>query len=68
MLEGIAVTALGTMSGTSLDGVDAAVVETDGVRIFGFGPVAYRAYSVAEQEVLRLLKAKRRATGVIAIN
>ena len=53
MLEGIAVTALGTMSGTSLDGVDAAVVETDGVRIFGFGPVAYRAYSVAEQEVLR---------------
>ncbi|WP_322889212.1 MULTISPECIES: anhydro-N-acetylmuramic acid kinase [unclassified Yoonia] len=53
MLEGIAVTALGTMSGTSLDGVDAAVVETDGVKIFGFGPVAYRAYSPAEQEVLR---------------
>jgi anhydro-N-acetylmuramic acid kinase len=41
------------MSGTSLDGVDAAVVETDGVKIFGFGPVAYRAYSPAEQDVLR---------------
>ena len=30
-------TALGLMSGTSLDGVDAAVIETDGERIFGFG-------------------------------
>ena len=29
--------ALGLMSGTSLDGVDAAVVETDGEEIFGFG-------------------------------
>ncbi|WP_019955185.1 anhydro-N-acetylmuramic acid kinase [Yoonia vestfoldensis] len=53
MLDGIAVNALGTMSGTSLDGVDAAVVETDGVKIFGFGPVAYRAYRPDEQDVLR---------------
>ena len=53
MLGGIAVTALGTMSGTSLDGVDAAVVDTDGVRIFDFGPVAYRAYTADEQKVLR---------------
>ncbi|WP_322893648.1 MULTISPECIES: anhydro-N-acetylmuramic acid kinase [unclassified Yoonia] len=53
MLNGIAVTALGTMSGTSLDGVDAAVIETDGVQIFDFGPVVYRAYSNAEQAVLR---------------
>ena len=29
--------ALGLMSGTSLDGVDAAVIETDGQEIFGFG-------------------------------
>jgi anhydro-N-acetylmuramic acid kinase len=41
------------MSGTSLDGVDAAVIETDGRRIFGFGESAFRAYSDVEQQVLR---------------
>lgn len=45
--------ALGAMSGTSLDGVDAAMVKTDGARIFEFGPSAYRAYSEGEREVLR---------------
>lgn len=46
------VRALGLMSGTSLDGVDAAVIETDGVQIHGFGPCSYRAYSEAERRVL----------------
>ena len=31
-------TALGLMSGTSLDGVDAAIIETDGEEIVSFGP------------------------------
>ncbi|MDK3016360.1 anhydro-N-acetylmuramic acid kinase [Pseudodonghicola flavimaris] len=44
--------ALGAMSGTSLDGVDAAVVETDGRRILGFGQTGYRPYSEAERAVL----------------
>ncbi|MDV7269564.1 anhydro-N-acetylmuramic acid kinase [Thioclava sp. A2] len=44
---------LGTMSGTSLDGVDAAFVLTDGHRIEGFGPVGYRAYDEGERAVLR---------------
>jgi anhydro-N-acetylmuramic acid kinase len=48
-----AVWALGAMSGTSLDGVDAAMVLTDGVDVFDFGPHAYRAYSADEQAVLR---------------
>ncbi len=41
------------MSGTSLDGVDAAVVDTDGERIFGFGESGYRPYSEDERATLR---------------
>ena len=39
--KGAVIRALGAMSGTSLDGVDAAVLETDGITIKGFGPVEY---------------------------
>lgn len=41
------------MSGTSLDGVDVALIETDGERILGFGPVGYRPYSDDERALLR---------------
>jgi anhydro-N-acetylmuramic acid kinase len=41
------------MSGTSFDGVDAAVIETDGERIAGFGPTAYRPYCDDERALLR---------------
>ena len=44
---------LGTMSGTSLDGVDAAMVLTDGVKVLEFGPVAYRPYTEAERATIR---------------
>jgi len=47
------ITALGAMSGTSLDGVDAAIIQTDGITISGFGPSAYRPYTEGEQAVLR---------------
>jgi anhydro-N-acetylmuramic acid kinase len=46
------IVALGAMSGTSLDGVDAAVLETDGHTITAFGPTHYRRYTDAEQTVL----------------
>lgn len=49
----IPVWALGTMSGTSLDGVDAALLRTDGERIYEFGETRYRAYSDAERAALR---------------
>ncbi len=44
MLKAGPVWALGAMSGTSLDGVDAAMVLTDGETLFEFGETAYRPY------------------------
>lgn len=45
--------AIGLMSGTSLDGVDVALLETDGEAIKGFGPTGYRPYAEAERDLLR---------------
>ncbi len=53
MRSGGAIWALGAMSGTSMDGVDAAMVLTDGERILEFGPTAFRPYTPAEQATLR---------------
>ena len=47
------VRAIGLMSGTSLDGVDAAVIETDGERVVSFGPTEYRPYREQERALLR---------------
>ena len=44
---------IGMMSGTSLDGVDAALLRTDGEAVFDFGASAFRPYSDAERDVLR---------------
>jgi anhydro-N-acetylmuramic acid kinase len=45
--------AIGLMSGTSQDGVDVALIETDGEIIARFGPTAYRTYSKKERAALR---------------
>lgn len=46
-------TAIGLMSGTSLDGVDVALIETDGEAVAAFGPTGYRAYPESERNLLR---------------
>ena len=46
-------TAIGLMSGTSYDGVDVALIETDGEQIGRLGPSGYRPYSARERDILR---------------
>ena len=66
-------TAIGLMSGTSLDGVDVALIETDGERVAPFGPTGYRPYEESERDLLRqalaegaALTARGQKPGVLA--
>lgn len=45
-------TALGLMSGTSLDGIDAALLYGDGERVTGFGPAATTPFSPALRRLI----------------
>jgi anhydro-N-acetylmuramic acid kinase len=46
---------IGLMSGTSLDGIDAAVIETDGENIQNFGKTLYQPYDEAFKAKLKSL-------------
>lgn len=45
--------ALGLMSGTSMDGIDAALIETDGERVTAFGPATTTPYENGVRDAIR---------------
>jgi anhydro-N-acetylmuramic acid kinase len=45
--------AIGLMSGTSMDGVDVASIESDGKRALGFGRTLFRPYGDGEKAAIR---------------
>ena len=53
--------AIGLMSGTSMDGVDVALIETDGEAHVVQGPSGFRPYSDPERRLLRAALADARA-------
>jgi len=58
MAEQDAIWVLGMMSGTSMDGVDAALILTDGDEVFEFGATGYRPYLPEERAVIAAAKGK----------
>lgn len=57
---------IGLMSGTSLDGVDAALIETDGERVTGFGPALTLAYAAGERSALKAALSAAAGSGLDA--
>jgi len=68
MLKDQVVRVVGAMSGTSLDGVDAAEITTDGHRIMAFGDSAFRPFTEAQRAVLRAALGRWQGDDVSAVS
>jgi len=65
--------AIGLMSGTSMDGIDVALIETDGEEVSRFGPSAIHFYQDHEEAAIRrameaapTMRTRDERTGIIA--
>jgi anhydro-N-acetylmuramic acid kinase len=56
--------AIGLMSGTSMDGIDAAILDTDGERVAAFGPTRFAPYSSEMRAKLQTAMARAAALPV----
>ena len=61
-IPGKEVWAIGLMSGTSMDGVDAAMIKTDGIHILEHGPALSKSYSPEFRNRFRQYLGKREAS------
>lgn len=58
--------ALGLMSGTSMDGIDAALIKTDGERVTGFGPTSTTSYEDGLRDAIRASLGEARPDPAVA--
>lgn len=58
--------ALGLMSGTSMDGIDAALIQTDGETVTGFGPAATTPYDETTRDAIRAALGQARPDPAVA--
>lgn len=60
MSEFAPIWALGLMSGTSMDGIDTAIIQTDGERVTAFGPASTTPYESDVRDAIRAALGKSR--------
>lgn len=58
IIKNLPINALGCMCGTSMDGLDLALIKTDGKKIFNFGASSFTPFLDSERKILKLALGK----------